>query len=137
MPKISIILFSGTVDKLMPVGVLASAAAAIGMEVEIFATFWGLLAMKKDMAEKNMKISKEYEEMGEMMFKIMREKNVPSWIEMVRTAKELGNVKVYACAMTFDMFGIKKEDLVDIVDEIVGAGEYLDKAKEADITLFI
>jgi len=137
MPKISIILFSGTVDKLMPVGVLASAAAAIGMEVEIFATFWGLLAMKKDMAEKNMKISKEYEEMGEMMFKIMREKNVPSWIEMVRTAKELGNVKVYACAMTFDMFGMKKEDLVDIVDEIVGAGEYLDKAKEADITLFI
>ncbi len=121
----------------MPVGVLASAAAAIGMEVEIFATFWGLLAMKKDMAEKNMKISKEYEEMGEMMFKIMREKNVPSWIEMVRTAKELGNVKVYACAMTFDMFGMKKEDLVDIVDEIVGAGEYLDKAKEADITLFI
>ncbi len=137
MPKISIILFSGTVDKLMPVGVLASAAAAIGMEVEIFATFWGLLAMKKDMAEKNMKISKEYEEMAEMMFKIMKEKNVPSWIDMVRTAKELGNVKVYACAMTFDMFGMKKEDLVDIVDEIVGAGEYLDKAKEADITLFI
>ena len=137
MPKISLILFSGTVDKLMPVGVLASAAAAIGMEVEIFATFWGLLAMKKDVAEKNMKISKEYEEMAEMMFKIMKGKNVPSWIEMVRTAKELGNVKVYACAMTFDMFGMKKEDLVDIVDEIVGAGEYLDKAKESDITLFI
>jgi len=137
MTKISIIVFSGTVDKLMPVGVLSSAAAALGYEVEIFATFWGLMAFRKDMAEKNMKISKEFEEMAEMMFKIMKEKNMPSWVDMLRQAKEIGNVKVYACAQTFDMFGMKKEDLLDIVDEVVGAGEYLERAKEADITLFI
>ncbi len=137
MTKISIIVFSGTVDKLMPVGVLASAAAALGYDVEIFATFWGLMAFRKDMAEKNTKISKEFEEMGEMMFKIMKEKNVPSWLNLLRQAKEMGNVKIYACAQTFDMFGMKKEDLVDIVDEVVGAGEYLEKAKEADISLFI
>ncbi len=137
MTKISIIVFSGTVDKLMPVGVLSSAAAALGYEVEIFATFWGLMAFRKDMAEKNMKISKEYEEMAEMMFKIMKEKNMPSWVDLIRQAKEIGNVKVYACAQTFDMFGMKKEDLIDIVDEVVGAGEYLERAKEADITLFI
>jgi len=137
MTKISIIVFSGTVDKLMPVGVLSSAAAALGYDVEIFATFWGLMAFRKDMAEKNTKISKEFEEMGEMMFKIMKEKNVPSWLNLLRQAKEMGNVKIYACAQTFDMFGMKKEDLVDIVDEVVGAGEYLEKAKEADISLFI
>jgi peroxiredoxin family protein len=137
MPKISIILFSGTVDKLMPVGVLASSAAATGMDVEIFATFWGLMSLRRDMAMKNVKVSKEYEDVADEMFKIMRERNVPSWLDMIREAKKLGNVKVYACAMTFDMFGMKREDLVDIVDEVVGAGEYLDKAKDADITLFI
>ena len=42
--KMSIILFSGTVDKLMPVGILASGGVAMGMDVEIFATFWGLLS---------------------------------------------------------------------------------------------
>ncbi|HIE37004.1 TPA: peroxiredoxin, partial [Candidatus Geothermarchaeota archaeon] len=47
MTKLSIIMFSGTADKLMPVGVLASAAAGLGYDVEIFATFWGLLALKK------------------------------------------------------------------------------------------
>ena len=137
MPKIAIIAFSGTVDKLLPVGVLSGAAAAIGYEVEIFATFWGLMAFRKDMAEKNTRFSKEFEDMAETMMKIMKEKNVPSWVELLRQAKQLGNVKIYACAQTFDMFGMKKEDLLDIVDEVVGAGEYLERAKDADITLFI
>lgn len=137
MTKISIIVFSGTVDKLMPVGVLSTAAAALGYEVEVFVTFWGLMAFRKDMADKNMRISKEFEDMADMMFKIMKERNMPSWVNMLKQAKELGDVKIYACAQTFDMFGMKREELLDIVDEVVGAGEYLEKAKNADITLFI
>lgn len=137
MAKISIILFSGTVDKLMPVGVLASAAAAVGLDVEIYATFWGLNALRKDSVGRETKVSRDYEEWGEKLFKIMKDKNVPSWLDMLRQAKDIGNVKVYACALTFDMFDMKKEDLVDVVDEVVGAGEYLEKAKDADITLFI
>jgi peroxiredoxin family protein len=136
MPKLSIILFSGTLDKLMPVGVLASAAAASGIDVEIFATFWGLVALRKDMQEKWM-ISKEYSEMAKMVKEVFREGKMPSWVDMLRNAKELGNVKVYACSMTYDMFEMKMEDLIDIVDGVVGAGEYLLKAKESDITLFI
>ena len=46
--KMSIVLFSGTVDKLMPVGIMASGAVAMGMEVDIFATFWGLNALRKE-----------------------------------------------------------------------------------------
>lgn len=134
MSKLSIILFSGTMDKLLPVGVLSSAAAALGMQVRIFATFWGLMALRKDAQPK---MSKDFEELEAQMTSIMKEKNVPSWIDMIRQAKELGDVKVYACAMTFDMFGMKKDDLVDVVDDVVGAGEYIDDAKNADITLFI
>ena len=137
MAKISIILFSGSIDKLLPVGILSSAAAAIGMDVEIYATFWGLMALKKGFTDNNMDIDKESDEMRRKLFNILREKNVPSWIDMIKKAKEIGNVKVYACAMTFDMFGMDREELIDIVDGVVGAGEYLEKAKEADITLFI
>ena len=136
MSKLAIIMFSGTTDKLLPVGVLASAAAATGMQVRIFATFWGLQALRKD-AQGDGKISKDYEEMGPAIAKLLAEKKVPSWLDMIRQAKELGDVKVYACAMTFDLMGMKKEDLVDEVDEVVGAGEYLDEAKDASVTLFI
>ncbi|HIQ12802.1 MAG TPA: peroxiredoxin [Thermoprotei archaeon] len=135
MTKLSIIMFSGTADKLMPVGVLASAAAGLGYDVEIFATFWGLLALKKDSPPPE--VSKDYGPIGEMFKKVMEEKNMPSFLDMLREAKEIGNVKIYACAQTFDMMGLKKEDLVDIVDDVIGAMEYLEKSKESDITLFI
>ena len=135
MTKLSIIMFSGTADKLMPVAVLASAAAGLGYDVEIFATFWGLLALKKDAPQPD--VSKDYGPMGDMLKNIMKEKNMPSWLDILKQAKEMGNVKIYACAQTFDLMGLKKEDLVDIVDDVIGAMEYLEKSKDADINLFI
>lgn len=135
--KISIILFSGTMDKLYPVAILASGAAALGMDVEIFLTFWGLNAFRRDMVNSNTKISKDFEEMASTMVTIFKEKNVPHWLDMLKQAKDVGNVKVYACAMTYDLFGMKKEDLVDVIDDVVGVGEFLSRAKESQITLFI
>jgi len=135
--KMSIIVFSGSMDKLYPVSILASGAAALGIDVEIFLTFWGLNAFKKDMLRQNMKISKEFEEFGPVMSKIFAEKNVPHWYDILKQAKDLGNVKVYACAMTYDLFGMKKEDLAEIIDGVVGVGDFLEKAKESSITLFI
>lgn len=135
--KLSIIVFSGTVDKLYPVSILASGAAAMGMEVEIFLTFWGLNAFRKDMINVNTKISKDFEEMSEAVMKVFKEKNVPHWFEMLKQAKDMGSVKIYACAMTYDLFGMRKEDLADIIDGVVGVGEFLEKAKESKITLFI
>ncbi|MEN2975006.1 MAG: DsrE/DsrF/DrsH-like family protein [Candidatus Caldarchaeales archaeon] len=135
--KLSIIAFSGTDDKLYPVSILANGAAALGLDVEIFLTFWGLNAFRKDTLKKSMKISKDFEEVGPMVSKVMRDKNVPHWYDMLKQAKELGNVKVYACAMTYDLFNMKREDLADIIDGVVGVGEFLEKAKESSITLFI
>ena len=135
--KMNIVLFSGTVDKLMPVGILASGAVAMGMEVDIFATFWGLAAMRKDMLMTNMKISKDYEEMAGPMMELMKKKNVAPWFETLKKAKEIGTIRIHACAMTFDLMGMKKEDLADFVDDVVAVGEYTEMAKDANITLFI
>lgn len=134
--RMSMVVFSGTLDKLMPVGIMAAGGVAMGQEVQIFLTFWGLLAFKKD-AWKSLPISKEFEHMGPMMAQIMQEKNVPSFIDNIRTAKELGNVKVAACGMTMDLFGLTLADLEDVVDEVAGVGEFIDFAKEGKITLFI
>ncbi len=135
--KLSMIVFSGTDDKLYPVSILASGAAALGLDVEIFLTFWGLNAFRKDVLKREMRISKDFEEATPVVSNIFREKNVPHWYDMLKQAKEAGNVKVYACAMTYDLFSMRKEDLADIVDGVVGVGEFLEKAKESSITLFI
>jgi len=135
--KMAIVLFSGTVDKLLPVGILASGAVAMDMEVDIFATFWGLAALRKDMLTSNMRISKDFEDMAGPMMQMMQKKNVQPWFETLKKAKELGNVRVHACAMTYDLMGLKKEDLADFVDDVVAVGEFIEMAREAKITLFI
>ena len=135
--KMSLVVFSGTVDKLYPVAIMASGAVAMDMNVEIFLTFYGLDAIRKGQPQKNQKMDVNYSEIASMLAKMMKEKNVPSWYEMLKKAKEMGNVKVHACAMTLDLMGLKKEDLDPIVDDVVGVGEFVSNAKEGEITLFI
>lgn len=135
--KMSLIVFSGTMDKLMPVGILASGGVAMGMDVEIFATFWGLQSLTKGASEQPPRMSKDFEDMAPMMMQMMKEKNVPSWLDTLRTAKELGNVRVLACAMTADLMGLDKDSFDDIVDDVVGVGEFVDSARDSKITLFI
>ena len=135
--KMTMIVFSGTVDRLFPVGILASGAVAQGMDVDIFLTFWGLEAFTKKKLASMPKIGKDYEEMGGMIMQAMQAKHVPSWYDTLKTAKEIGNVRVHACSMTFDLMGMKKEDFTDIVDDVIGVGEFIDMAKDAKINLFI
>lgn len=134
--KLSLIVFSGQLDKLMPVGILASGAAAAGYEVNVFFTFWGLNAIRQDMLQKNMVISKEFEQYGPMMMQQMQKMNFPPWYQLLEQAKEVGEVKVFACSTTMEFFGIKKDNLANFVDDIVGVATFLDRA-EGGTTLFI
>jgi peroxiredoxin family protein len=135
--RMTMIVFSGTVDRLFPVGILASGAVANGMDVDIFLTFWGLEAFTKRKLQSVPKIGKDYEEMGGMVMQAMQAKHVPSWYDTLVKAKEIGNVKVHACSMTFDLMGMKKEDFTDIVDDVIGVSEFINLAKDAKINLFI
>ncbi|EZQ07031.1 MULTISPECIES: DsrE/DsrF/DrsH-like family protein [Acidianus] len=134
--KLSIIVFSGTIDKLMPVGILASGAAAAGYEVNLFFTFWGLNSITKKAMQSVPSIDKNYEQMGPMMMSRMQEMKFPMWNQLVMEAKEVGEVKVYACSTTMEFFGVKKEDLAEFVDDVVGVATFLDRA-EGGTTLFI
>ncbi len=135
--RMSLIVFSGTVDKLMAASILATGAAAMGMEVEIFLTTWGLEAFRKDNYKTNMRISKEYEDYGPVMMQQMMAKKVPSWMDNLNGAKEIGDVKVLACSMTMELFGMKLDDLEPIVDDITGVAAFVERAKESQIKLFI
>ena len=135
--RMSLIVFSGTVDKLMAASILTTGAAAMGMEVEVFLTTWGLEAFRKDNYKTNMRVSKDFEDYGPIMMEQMMEKRVPSWMENFKGAREVGDVKIYACSMTLELFGMKLEDLEPIVDDVTGVATFVERAKEGRVTLFI
>lgn len=135
--KLSMVLFSGTVDKMMAASVIASGAVAMDMDVDIFATFYGLNSFRKEVVGTNMKFSKDFEEMSGMMIQLMQQKHMPSWYETLMKAKQTGNVKIHACTMTADLMGLKKENFDPIIDDMCGVGTYIENAQKADVTLFI
>jgi peroxiredoxin family protein len=135
--KMSIIVFSGTVDKLMAVSTLATGAAAMGQEVNIFLTFWGLHAFRKDRVRTSMKFSSEFAEFAEPAMQAMQSKGVRHWLDTLNDAREIGDVHVKACSMTMELFGWTKDDLDPIVEDVTGVATFVDQAKDAQINLFI
>ncbi|CAI9084624.1 peroxiredoxin [Candidatus Methylacidiphilum fumarolicum] len=134
--KISIILFSGTVDKLLAVATIASGAAAMQKKVQIFVTFYGLLAFRKDAWKTNRRLSKDFEDFATEAMKAMEEKKVPSWLDTLKVAMEIGDVQVHACGLTMDLLAIKLEDLEPVVSDVVGVGTFVENASGGQI-LFI
>ena len=152
----TIVVFSSDFDKAMAAFIIANGAAAMGSDVTLFFTFWGLnllrksepVSVKKNFIEtmfgwmmprgpEKTKLSKmNMAGMGTMMIKgIMKKKNVSSLPELIQKAKENG-VKLVACAMSMDLMGIKQEELIDGVEE-GGVAMYLNKAESAGVNLFI
>ncbi|HUK51343.1 MAG TPA: DsrE/DsrF/DrsH-like family protein [Terriglobales bacterium] len=135
--KMTIMMYSGTVDKLLPLAIVTSGAVSMDMEVNIFVTFYGLLGFKKGMVETNQKFIKDFEEFVPMIKEQLKKKNIPSWYDMLKKAKETGKVRIQACSTACDMLDIKKGDLDPIVDEVVGVGTYLAEASESKVTLMM
>ncbi len=135
--RMSLIVFSGTVDKLMAASILTTGAAAMGMEVEVFLTTWGLEAFRKDSDKTNQRVSKDFEDFAPVMMEQMQIKQVPSWMDNFKGAREIGTVKIYACSMTMELFGMQLSDLEPIVDDITGVATFVERARAGRITLFI
>jgi len=155
--SVTIVLFSGDMDKAIATFVIATAAASMGMKVTIFFTFWGLNVIKKEGGlikgqnwmqkmlnimnyghAKRLAISKmNMFGMGPAMLKtMMSHKKVPSLQEFISMAHSLG-VKFYPCEMSMTVMGLKKEDFIDECEDVIGAVSYLSIAKETTINLFI
>jgi peroxiredoxin family protein len=134
--KVSIVLFSGTTDKLMAAAVIASGAAAMQKQVTIFLTFWGLMAFRKGAKEQPPRMSADFADFTDMAMQAMQAKKVPHWLDTLRDAMEIGDVKVKACGLTMDLFGLKLEDLEPVVGEVTGVGTFVED-RTGGQTLFI
>jgi peroxiredoxin family protein len=135
--RMSIVLFSGTVDKLMAASILATGASAMEMDVELFLTTWGLMAFRKDDYQTNARVSADFADYASVMREQMQAKKVPSWMENLQGAIEIGNVHIAACSMTMELYGLQLKDLEPIVNEVTGVATFVERARESEVSLFI
>jgi peroxiredoxin family protein len=156
--KITIIASDGHLDRIWPTLILSSTAAASGMEVSVFFTFWGLFPLVKP--ERRRKTGKDwmtkalgvmnpgstqkaklsrynFAGMGPWMLgKVAENYKTPHPTELLELSREMG-VRLIPCQMTMDLMGVKKEDLIDGLEEPIGAATALLEMKESAIQLFI
>ena len=154
--KATIVLFSGEYDKMLAAMIISQAAASLGTEVTIFATFWGLNALRVKPAKR---IKKKFMErmfgrmmprgaaklplsrmnmggMGQKMIKsIMKKHNVTSPEVMLQQTIDMG-VSIIACTMSMDLLGIDKKELVTGI-KYAGAAAYVSESDDSNLTLFI
>ncbi|MBW2514644.1 MAG: DsrE/DsrF/DrsH-like family protein [Deltaproteobacteria bacterium] len=156
--KLSMIVFSGDLDKALAAFIIATGATAMGMEVVMFFTFWGtpLLRDKNKTVGGKDTMSKMFGAMlpkgagkttlskmnmggmGTAMMKaLMKKKNVASLEEMIVLAEELG-VKIFICEMSMDLMGFKREEMIDYEGkQYVGVATFLAEASDSKIQLFL
>ena len=155
--KLSLIVFSGSLDRLIAAFVLATGAAAMGMQVSMFFTFWGTAALRRD----NVHVKKTLLErmFGWMLPKgvkrlplsqmnmagggpamiryVMKKNGVASVEEMIELSKELG-VELHVCTMSLELLGMKPEELIDYPGRsFCGVAKFLETAAPGKITLFV
>lgn len=155
--KMTLVVFSGEMDKAIAAFNIAIGGAAAGMDVSMFFTFWGLNIVKKNEGSikskgikrkmlnlmnrggsKRLPLSK-FHMMGmgkSMMQALMKEIKSPKVEEMIQIAKDLG-VKFIACTTTMGMMGIGEDAIIREVDSYAGVATYVAEAAESKINLFI
>jgi len=156
--KLSMVVFSGDLDKVLGAFIIATGAVAMGMEAVMFFTFWGTPVLRdknknvggKDMMGKMfgtmlpkgtgaVKLSNmNMGGMGTAMMKsLMKKKNVATLEQMLEMAEEL-DVKIYVCEMSMDLMGFKREEMIAYKGlTFCGVAKFLEEAKDSRVQLFI
>jgi peroxiredoxin family protein len=155
--ELTIVNWSGDFDKVLPVLILSSTAAASGVTCKVFITFWGLLPFVKDQKRivgenwmqkmmsfmqrpgiDHVRLSKmQFMGMGPwMMKKLMKQYSVATPRELLDAAMAMG-VEFIPCQMTMDMFGLKAEDMIEGLGEPAGAATVIELITNGDGALFI
>jgi peroxiredoxin family protein len=153
--KVSIIVFSGDLDRSLAAFIIATGAAAMGLDVTMFFTFWGLSAIKdhrsldgKSLAEKMMALMTPASSLemtpskmaffgaGSVMLRqMMKDKEVTSLEDLIALSRDLG-VHIVACEMSMDVMGVRAEELIAEV-QIGGVATFLAEASRSKVSLFI
>lgn len=130
---ISIVLFSGTDDKLQAAATLAAGAAAMGRPVKIFLQYWGLNAFRAGRIKADHGLAPEAGEAGKAAVEVAAKAGHAHWADALRMAKELGEVDIQACSASMDLLKLKQSELDPLVDGVEGVAAFYINAGEGQI----
>jgi len=154
IPKLAIIATKGTLDMAYPPLILATTAAALGWDVGIFFTFYGLNIIHKDKS-KHLQVAPVgnpampipvpnivgmlpgMTAMGTTVMKRMFDSHHVSTIDELLEMTVDSGVKMWPCGMTLEVFGYEQDDFIDGVQQVCGAAHFIGYAQDADVSLFI
>jgi peroxiredoxin family protein len=127
---LNLVLFSGTDDKLQAAAVLTAGAAALGRPVNVFLQYWALDAFRKDRIERDHGLAPEAGAEGRTHVDHLRHAGQIGWADVLREAKDLGQVDIEACSLSMDLLGIDESDLDPLVDGVEGVTSFYLSAGE-------
>jgi peroxiredoxin family protein len=130
---ISLVLFSGTDDKLQAAAVLTAGAAALGRPVKIFLQYWALDAFRADRIATDHGLAPEAGEAGKAAVQAAAKAGQAHWAETLRVAKEIGEVDIQACSLSMDILKLEQSDLDPLVDGVEGVAAFYINAGEGQI----
>lgn len=129
---LSLILFSGTDDRLGTAAILATGAAAMGRPVNVFLQYWALDAFRRDKVGTWHGAAPESGPDGALL--VRQHQAQQHWSELFRQAKDIGDVKIHACALSMELFDITTADLDPLVDDVEGVAAFMSDATTGPIT---
>ena len=121
---LSLVLFSGTDDKLQSAAVMTAGAAALGKPVHIFLQYWALDSFRADRLERDHGLAPEAGPEGRAAVDALGAAGQEPWYRTLRQAKELGGVEVQACSLSMDLLRSPPEDLDPLVDGVEGVAAF-------------
>lgn len=127
---LSLVLFSGTDDKLNAAAVLAVGAAAMGKPVHVFLQYYALEAFREGYVQADHSLSWDA---TEQLQKVIKAHPGVHWSQLLRQAKDVGEVDIEACALSMDILRLKKEDLDPLVDGIEGVAAFMAAASDGQV----
>lgn len=155
--RMTLVCSSSDLDRVWPVLIIATTAAASGVETDIFFTFWGLRVLQKNTVRRtgmnwmqkmesfmdrggtdHLKLGKlHFGGMGTWMIKkLAAQYKVVSPTELLEMAMDMG-VRLHPCQMTMELYGLTKDDFIDGLQPSIGAASFVDMATSSGTTLFV
>jgi peroxiredoxin family protein len=122
---LSLVLFSGTDDKLTAAAVLAVGAAAMGRKVNVLLQYWAVEAFGRDSIRKDHGVAPEAGPEGASAIARGAERGQLHWADLFEQAKLVGEVDIQACALSMDLFEITRDDLDPLVDGVEGVAAFM------------
>jgi peroxiredoxin family protein len=130
---ISLVICSGTDDKLVAAATLAAGAAALGKPVKVFLQYWGLNAFRVDNIRADHGLCPEAGAEGRAKVAAAAAAGQSHWSDTFRMAKELGEVEIQACSASMDILKLEQSDLDPLVDGVQGVAAFYINAGEGQI----